>query len=63
MLEANIELRLGDLDLVVELAAEAGEVVALLGPNGAGKSTLVRALACLEPIAIGFISLDGRALD
>jgi ABC-2 type transport system ATP-binding protein len=31
----------------VDLAAEAGQVLALLGPNGAGKTTLVRILATL----------------
>jgi len=31
----------------IDLAAEAGRVLALLGPNGAGKTTLVRILATL----------------
>ena len=35
-LEAGIGLRLGRLDLEVELAVGTGELVVLLGPNGAG---------------------------
>ena len=32
---------------------------ALVGPNGAGKSTLLRALAGLQPLAGGRVSLGG----
>jgi molybdate transport system ATP-binding protein len=62
-LEARIGLRLGSLDLQLELEAHPGEVVALLGPNGAGKSTVLRSLAGLEPIESGRIALDGRVVD
>ncbi|NRQ36807.1 ABC transporter ATP-binding protein, partial [Nonomuraea sp. NN258] len=48
------------LDLALDVAP--GEVVALLGPNGAGKTTALRALAGLEPLASGFIELDGGHL-
>ena len=37
-----------------------GEVVGLLGPSGCGKTTVLRALAGLEDITEGEISLDGR---
>ena len=63
MLDARMEIRLGDLDLAVDLAVGDGEIVALLGPNGAGKTTIVRALAGLVPVDGGRIALDGRALD
>jgi len=62
-LDARIGLRLGALDLDVELHAEAGEVVALLGPNGAGKSTVLRCLAGLAPVDSGRISIDGVVVD
>lgn len=63
MLDARIEIRLGELDLAVDLAVADGEIVALLGPNGAGKTTIVRSLAGLTPIDAGKVVLDGRVLD
>lgn len=62
-LDASVHLRLGDLELSVDLSAAAGQVVALIGPNGAGKTTLLRALAGLQPIDSGLITLDGAVLD
>ncbi len=63
MLQADIEMTLGALDLAVALEVAEGDVVALLGPNGAGKTTTLRAIAGLEPIDRGRIALDGRPLD
>jgi molybdate transport system ATP-binding protein len=63
MLRADIQLRLGTLDLAVALQAEPGEVVAVLGPNGAGKTTLLRAIAGLIPIANGSVALDDIVLE
>ena len=62
-LAARIGLRLGTLDLQIELTVEPGEIVALLGPNGAGKSTVLRCLAGLERIDDGRIVLDGAVID
>ena len=44
----------------VSLRIEDGEFIALVGPSGCGKSTLLRALAGLEEITSGAISIDGR---
>ncbi len=62
-LKADLEVRLGALDLRVELEAADGETVAVLGPNGAGKSTLLRALAGLVPIDAGRIVLGDDPVD
>lgn len=62
-LEASFRLRLGALDLEVDLRAEPGQVLGVLGPNGAGKTTLLRVLAGLQAIDSGRISLDGTRLD
>jgi len=63
MLRADIEVRLGDLHLDIALTAEDGEIVALLGPNGAGKTTALRAVAGLQPLDGGRITLDDTPLD
>ncbi len=44
----------------VSLRIENGEFIALVGPSGCGKSTLLRALAGLEEVTAGTISIDGR---
>ena len=63
MLHAAIEVHLGPFELDIELHVDDGEVVALLGPNGAGKTTALRAIAGLQPLDHGRITLDGTVLD
>ena len=63
LLQADIDLRLGNLHLGIGLDVAEGEVVALVGPNGAGKTTALRAIAGLQPIDAGRITLDGHTLD
>ncbi len=63
MLTAQIAVRLGALDLDVELEAAPGEIVAVLGPNGAGKTTLLRALAGLVSLDRGRVVLDEVVLN
>jgi len=44
----------------VSLSVAAGALVCVVGPNGAGKTTLINAIAGLNPIRAGRLSIDGR---
>jgi len=44
----------------VDLALETGEILMLCGDTGAGKSVLLRALARLDPLDAGQLTLDGQ---
>ncbi|MEP6981216.1 MAG: ABC transporter ATP-binding protein, partial [Nakamurella sp.] len=46
----------------VTLEVADHETLALLGPSGCGKSTLLRAIAGLEPLTAGRITMDGTDL-
>lgn len=60
----DLHVDLGGAPIVrgVDLAIEAGQVLALLGPSGCGKTTTLRAIAGLEPARSGQIQLSGRDL-
>lgn len=47
----------------VDLAVGAGSFTALAGPSGVGKTTLLRAIAGLEEVSSGTVSLGGRDLE
>ncbi|MGN9911244.1 ABC transporter ATP-binding protein [Phytohabitans sp. LJ34] len=63
LLDAHLVVDRGGFRLDIRLAIDEGEVVALLGPNGAGKTTALRALAGLQPLTAGYITLEGLDLD
>lgn len=60
----NISLGYGTRTLLegVTTRFEAGTLTALIGRNGAGKSTLLRALAGLEPLQAGAITIGGQSI-
>lgn len=60
----GIEKRFGDLEVLkgIDLAAEAGDVIAVIGGSGSGKSTLLRCINLLEVPNAGTIRLDGEEL-
>lgn len=47
----------------VNLSVDPGEVCALMGISGAGKSTVLRAIAALEPIVAGLITVGDAVLE
>jgi len=63
MLDATLGITLGEFELDASLTVRAGEVLALVGPNGAGKTTVLRAVAGLQPIDRGRMTIDGAVVD
>ena len=60
MLRADLDTRVGELRLAVELEVAAGECLALAGPSGAGKTSVLRAVAGLLRPARGRVSCGGE---
>ena len=54
----GLQVQLGGRDVLQDITLDLGPGwTALVGPNGAGKSTLLRALAGLQPLAAGSVTL------
>ena len=55
----SLEVRRGGRTIVadVSFAASRGEILALMGASGAGKTTILRAIAGLDPIVSGTVSI------
>ncbi len=47
----------------MNLTIEDGEFVVMLGQSGCGKTTTLRAIAGLETVSSGTISIDGREVQ
>jgi iron(III) transport system ATP-binding protein len=47
----------------VTFSLAAGQIGVLIGPSGCGKTSLLRAVAGLEPLAGGRLTMDGRVLS
>ena len=47
----------------VDLDVDAGEIVALMGSSGAGKTTVLRAVAALQPLSAGSITMEDASLS
>jgi molybdate transport system ATP-binding protein len=63
VLDAHLVVDRGSFRLDLRLHISAGEVLGLLGPNGAGKTTALRALAGLQPLTAGHVTLAGLDVD
>ena len=62
-LSAHVIVEFPSLRIDVDFAAQAGETIGLVGPNGSGKSTVLRAIAGLEPLDGGRITIGDVAVD
>jgi molybdate transport system ATP-binding protein len=59
-IEARFSIDRGDFRLQADLSIPAHGITALFGPSGCGKTTLLRAIAGLEHVAGGHLSVAGE---
>ena len=59
---ANLKKSFGAVEVLkdIDLTVEDGSFTVLVGPSGCGKSTLLRAIAGLEPVTAGTITIGAR---
>ncbi|OWU68068.1 ABC transporter ATP-binding protein [Marinibacterium profundimaris] len=62
---ANVQKFFGSVQVLkdVNLTIEDGEFVVMLGQSGCGKTTTLRAIAGLETVSSGTITIDGREVQ
>lgn len=58
----NVSISLDDdrVSTSFSLELQGGEVACLVGPEGSGKSGLLKAVMGLQPLAAGYITVDGE---
>ena len=61
MLELH-DVMVKPLQQTLSLTVDGGQLVCISGPKGAGKTTVLRAVMGMQPIAGGYISIDGELL-
>jgi ABC-type sugar transport system ATPase subunit len=61
----NLHKSYGPVEVLkdVSLTVDDGSFVVLVGPSGCGKSTLLRAIAGLEPVTSGSMTIGGRTVN
>jgi molybdate transport system ATP-binding protein len=62
-LQVHIGISFPTLTVDVELVADRREILGLAGANGAGKTSVLRAIAGLQPIDRGAITINGVLVD